>query len=336
MSLTIENEKFTIFGSGYEQTRNDSGEGQKEILVLNYQVDYACFDATGQYCWVSISTGNRGIRKLETTNWTEVNQGSVPTFYGGLYHPTNVPNNYGLIVRSNTLYLFDLTTNEILKTGTVSDVASLAGTYDCVYLEDENAIRVCSTSGSSGTIYTFYLDDLTTSRVAFVGRPCGFIDDDSIYSQQGPQWLTDYAKVYSHNANGSTDWTITATGAGGQGFPNVAVVGLARGNGYFYLPSYINGKWVMGEYLGVPDLETPSPERVFGEFPSKPSLIVGTRYFVPYTNGRGLACFNSDLGLYVTDFNTLRRVAPSYAPYATTNRMALVGMGINRTGVVYF
>lgn len=31
MSLTIENEKFTIFGSGYEQTRNDSGDGSVDI-----------------------------------------------------------------------------------------------------------------------------------------------------------------------------------------------------------------------------------------------------------------------------------------------------------------
>lgn len=336
MSLTIENEKFTIFGSGYEQTRNDSGDGSKEILVLNYNADYACFNSTGEYCWVSINTGGRGIRKLETTNWTEVNQGNVPTDHWGLYHPTNVPNDLGVIVYSNNLVVFNLTTNEIIKTGTLSNVGTLLSDRDCVYDEDENIIRLVTTNSSSGLTISIDLDDLTTTSVSTVGRSCGFIDFDSIYSQQGPQWFTDYAKVYAHNVNGANEWTVTANASGGSGFPNVAVVGLARGNGYFYLPSYVNGKWVMGEYSGVPNLETPLPNRVFGEFPSKPELIVDSRYYAPYTNGRGLACFNSNLGLYVTDFNTLRRVSTSHKPYAVSNHMAIVNMGLYQTGVVYF
>ena len=133
---TITYEKFTIFGHGYDATRNDSGTGAKEAVIHDLTAEYCAIDETGKYAWI-VGGGGR-LYKLNIATW-EQQAHSIPVV-GSLYHPCNVANNYGVIFVSNTrVVVFDLTTGEILK-----DFApSSSGTFsqpiqhcDCILVDD--------------------------------------------------------------------------------------------------------------------------------------------------------------------------------------------------------
>ena len=91
---TIMYEKFTIFGHGYDATRNDSGRG-----TASHEMDFTAYgamiDETDTYLWV-VNGGTGNLQKYRISNMTEVEQSTVPTTANIILHPSNVDNNIGV------------------------------------------------------------------------------------------------------------------------------------------------------------------------------------------------------------------------------------------------
>ena len=310
MSATIKEGKmcFSVFGRGYEDTRTDSGAGVEEEVDRHWLLNGGMvLDSTGQYLWIAKDgdVNNRMILKYDLESFTDVGQ-TVVTAKDSyrIFHPSNVPNNYGVIISGSAWYVIDLTDDTLICSG--ADNLWFGYWYDCILVDD----KIYAISLQNGRVNTNLVTiDLTnqtaTKSVITTNRStvC-FASDSSIYSYFPIQWFTDYKKVYLTDLSGNQIWEETASQAGSGGFPYVAQCGFG-GNGKIYLPTKIYGAWRLGEYSvsSAPDITTPKPKRFFGKFKSEPSLEINgkPRRGIAYNDGRTRVAFTTDIGVYVTD-----------------------------------
>lgn len=304
MSYNIENLSFTIFGSGHDSTRNDSGDGMTTFL---YSCDYAVFDSTGQYLWVVTKNGeiaDQKIRKLDTTTWEEVphafenvdvHSNSTSGFLVGI---ENTNSNLGVLVTdSNEIVVFDLTDDTIYNTISgnlyridpnyapratlVGDVIRIIGAsvdqskYRAPYATINLSNNTYAMNEQSGgwTISGFYND----TDITFANRNYG--DRKALWGVtiiDGAGAIQQWGNFYIYN----DDITLDT---------------FAKDN-YLYVPTKVGDIWRFGKYSVPPD---------FSSLPSDYIGINANTIVSPacYTRGRTWASFlMSDGSLAVTDF----------------------------------
>lgn len=330
MSLTIENEKFTIFGSGYEQTRNDSGDGGISILNrYGMGVNTACFDKTGRYLWFACYGNGHasGLFKVDLSNgFTEIQHG-VPTdsSWCTILHAPTDDNNLGLCMQGSNWYVFDLTDDEVVASGTASGMptgASASG-FDVALKGTKFYFTNFSSSRTTPSVTALDYDQNTYgTTVLSQYQRCGFpfITNESIYMYYPAEWQYHSDYIEAVTPSGTQIWGAQ----GSQLFSNVQLNGFGA-NGKLYVPSLVNSKWRLGEYDGTtaPDFNTPSPIRTIGEFESKPT-ISGFQF----SHEKERVAFSSNLGVFVSDFNSLRLAsATSYAILAVSPKYLVFDMG---------
>lgn len=333
MSYNIENLSFTIFGSGHDSTRNDSGDGYLEPDYIGYGINSACFDTTGRYCWVDLVSSGMllGLHKLDVETMTFVNQGNIPRV-NNIYHPVNVDNNWGVCFSDSTTYIFDLTTNEIIYQLTGSHYGNTSA-LQSVTLDTENNILYFTaiekhSDNRYRQIFSFDIENNSWSEVGWWDRACvGFIDVNSAYMHYYPVWFSSYYQAGSLNASGGTDWWVTAGES--HKFDNLggAMWGLV-GRGKLFIPSYVDGAWVMGEYdaSSAPDFLTPSPVATFGQFNGWVEIDTFTCYTPEWTRG----AFSCSEGTFVVDMEngSLARItADAETVRAMTDNMLICANG---------
>ena len=304
MSYNIENLSFTIFGSGHDSTRNDSGDGMTSFL---YSCDYAAFDNTGSYMWVVTKSGDmadRKIRKIDTTTWQEVSHAfenvdvSTQSTAGFLVSIENTNSNLGVLVTdSNEIIVFDLTTDEIYNTISgnlyridpnyapratlVGDVIRIIGAsvdqskYRAPYATINLSNNTYAQNEQSGgwTISGFYND----TDITFANRNYG--DRKALWGVtiiDGAGAIQQWGNFYIYN-------------------DDITLDSFARDN-YLYIPTKVGDIWRFGKYSVPPD---------FSSLPSDYIGINANTIVSPpvYTRGKTWASFlMSDGSLAVTDF----------------------------------
>lgn len=295
---------FSVFGRGYDDTRADSGTGAiEQTLFIPFGSKTACIDSSGQYAWLA---SNAGVKKYDLTDLSEVSQSILTdNIATGLYHPTNETNNYGIAFQNNTVTVFDLTDDSIIRTGAVS--YQLNNPCDCII--DGNTVYFC-TLGQGRTNNRTYTLDLTTLAMTENSfndmGVCGFADKNVLMAYYVPEWYYQRKRNYAIDRAGNTIWYVEALTAGGSGFPNCNQVGFAS-KGRMYRPSFVYGAWRMGVYSSSGgDFETPKPIKTFGRFPSQPSLYTNNYpYAVAHNTGRTKVAFASDIGVFKSDYTDL-------------------------------
>lgn len=340
MSATIEigKLKFSVFGKGYENTRNNSGSGAREGEVLNYGSRYAEIDATGRYLWLC---GDFGIRKIDTFTWEEVSMGDIPNWWGYLNHPKNVSNNLGIICenyqQSYAGKIFDLTTNEIISEGTFAYPPSAGALEDCILVDDTILFATLTQGRATNYVKTLAIDDFTMTRTGEIGRSIvGFTDNSHVYGYYPKEWFYQDNNISLITTSGSWVWDVQRSY-----FNNVAVGGITR-NGKIYVASAIGGKWVLGEYpqTPAPDFDTPTPSRYFGEFSGYPNAVYSAAINVKYSTLRDMALIcTSDTGIYITDFEDVYKISDANAKMALAinDEMAVIyNVSTRKTEVIMF
>ena len=298
---------FSVFGRGYDDARGNSGNGSKKAVTNLGWLWTTCavFDETGQYCWVRTdASGNQALRKYRTDTWDSVDAGNISTGYSYIIHPCNVANNLGYAWNDSSSVLFDLTTNEIIVSSE-NHIPYASGRFECVLVDGKIRVTTMGQSRATNHIYIIDTEDLSITDVTYTGGCCGYVNDSGIYCYYEPMWFSDHGWRSKKNAvSGADVWFVSSQGSGSGAFANSAWQGLT-GHGNIYLPSYIGGKWVMGAYnaSSTPDFETPTPSRTFGEFSTHPGFR--GQYYSAYTDGKELAAWTTDIGLFVTDFENL-------------------------------
>lgn len=301
--------KFSVFGHGFEDARADSGDGS---VVINEKIpflsEYGAIDSTGQFVWLASSDG---IRKYDLETLEEVSQSSVPRNTNSrLYHPNNVANNYGLIWQGTDFYLIDLTSDAVIKSGTVNVSFSYA---DCIYVNNEFRFVELGQGRTQNYIHIIQYSDLSVVTHAFDNwqtGSLGWVSDDKIQAYFVPEWFYIKRQMKGVDIDGVTQWYVEAQTAGAGGFPNINSEGGFGANGYMWIPCYKYGKWRMGAFpwSGADDFETPKPVKVFGTFPSVPSFIPYSKYAVAHNTGRTKVAFATNLGVYLGDYHELYKV----------------------------
>lgn len=305
MSYNIENLSFTIFGSGHDSTRNDSGDGMTSFL---YSCDYAAFDATGQYLWVVTKQGelaDQKIRKLDTTTWEEVPHAfenmdvhSASTA-GMLVHVESEDSNLGVMVLDDGIHavVFDLTTDEVYFEVT-GNLWNMVGYY-LHATEVDGIIRIIGcTMDNSMTPAPFATIDIENETYALNSQAggwtiSGFYNDTDItfanrnYGDRKALW----GATINNGASLTQLWDDFSI------YNEDITLDSFASNNNLYFPTKINGVWQFGKYPIPPDLDTPSP---IGAIGINANTIVSPPV---YTRDRTWASFlMSDSSLAVTDF----------------------------------
>lgn len=333
MSYTIENSKFVIFGNGYDGVRNDSGDGMNEPEIHPLSTPtHGAFDTSGEY--VYLTDGNYNVRKFRINPWEEI---SVTLPKGRIFHPTNVENNIGIIYQTSEqkVTVFNLDTEEVIKEFSIS--SSYPYIADCM-MDGDDVYLIQKTNGNAtAQMRHTNLANETNSDSSYHGAFCGFVDNDTFYGYSAGAWWSDPTYAYGKDLSGSNQWRGTYSTSGD--YP-VRFGGLCA-NGYLYLPSKVNGEWVMGVYDGnsIPTFEpVPNPIRTYGNFGGDLSLVIsGTNAFSTcYNNGRTKAAFATTIGTFVTDFtNKLTKVTDDKGqPLAMCDHYFVAPKGINQV-IVY-
>lgn len=310
MSANITSMKFSVFGRGYEDERVDSGEGIEGEMDRHFLLNGgAVIDSTSTYLWIvkAGDVNNRLILKYDLATFTDVGQTIITAKESyGIYHPTNVANNLGIVLGldSKSFYVFDLTDDTVYASGTFTG-SYPQGCYDSILVDDKIYIIDLKAGRTNTILFTIDLTNQTASgSIIITGRTSNcFVDDSHIYGNYPPEWFTQYKSLYLSDLAGNTAWSETATAGGGGGFPNIETNGLG-GNGKIYLPTKIYGAWRMGEYNAdtAPDVVTPKPKRVFGKFKSQIGFDTSIgRRGIAYNDGRTRMAFTTNLGVFVTD-----------------------------------
>lgn len=324
MSATINSGKlkFSVFGNGFEETRNDSGFGtsSKELDIVVYR---GAFDISGDYAWLVTSNG---LKKYSTSNWTEVSHNLPASNF--IIHPDNVSNNYCVAFTTDwsQAYVFDMTDDSIVCTVT-STVADLGGTWDCILVDDKIHMMPASYGNTNLQIITIDLTNATFSKIVVSDMgSTGFINDSMFFGFWQRVWFHQTTMAYGMGIDGSTIWSNT----GLDNNSNLEYFGLV-GNGKLYFPTYLDGAWHFGVYNGVtnPTLKPPTPERYFGFFDTRPSFVghlAGNdrNHYVAYTDGRTKACMETTAGVLVTDFTSVEKIREfGSCPIAMNDRYIL-------------
>lgn len=318
-NIIINKIKFSVFGRGYDDDRGNSGTG--EIIKVNnlrFNAISGAFDDTGNYCWImNASTYDSylsyGVHKLDVSNdWAEVSQSIIPENVEVIVcHPSNVVNNIGLVFANNgngsDVILFDLTDDTVINSGTYEEMPVVLqdkGPYEVQMVGDYIYVM----NKNNGVLYALYTTDMSISKYTTGDALRGFINNSTIYAYHGITWFSDYLRLYKLGMDLSQIWEIMAPTSGSDGFPNVEIDGFA-GNGYIYLPAKVNGKWRIGQFKtnSSTDFVTPRPARTFGDFEDRPVLYRS----VMFSDGKTRATLFTNLGVYVTDFDSVVYVCPN-------------------------
>lgn len=324
--------KFSVFGKGFDDTRNDSGDGYAET-VDNYAlgVHSGAIDNTGEFVWFGVSGG---LLKRRVDDMSNVSQ-SVYTSWGDtmVFHPLNVANNYGLVTTTNDEFvIFDLTDDTIIQSGTQANLSLLNyKSCDCILVGSKIYVVNYATEQKWDIILGWFdVSDGSSYCDYFEGQKAcgGFMDNSSIMIEYVPTWFSDYKQLFSYGFNGVRKWEIMATEGGGDGFPNVVYTGFS-GNGKLYLPTKIGGKWRMGEYSSshAPSINgTPHPLRVFGQFDSKPSFLWkwNQRFGCTFSDERHDVAFLTNIGLFWSDMkDVIKLTTDQEIPLAMNDKVLL-------------
>jgi len=330
---TITYEKFTVFGSGFDATRNDSGSGAKEAVIHNLTAEYCAIDETGTYAWI---VGSARLYKFNIATWEQESH-SLPA--GSLYHPCNVANNYGVIFVSNTrVVVFDLTTGEIIKGFAPSGSFSQPLQHcDCILVDDVIYLVQLNHTQNNVSLKKVFLNEEDATQLIITNgvECCGFASDSLIYGYWAKQWFSQVSSAYAWTLDGNTEWSVTEPSTS-ESF-NVRLFTLC-GNGYLYAISFKEGKWVMGEYgiSTAPDFVTPLPLRTFGEFPS----VVDIQNKVVYNQGKTKSAFVTNADTYLVDFQNqqLRKLDETLSglvPLAMNDKLVISVLDSRRIAINY-
>ena len=325
--------KFSIFGNGFDDTRNDSGFGnvtyQKRI---GYGASTAVIDENEEFFWITQSNGQLPFNYLgkgKISDLESVEITTIPTDTATkLYHASNVANNFGIAFQNFgancDIYVFDLSTDEVFKHFTanlsfLADITEVVKNGDDFYFVERGQ--------TNGNVYKLdYANEtftLTGSRYMDNGKACGFVDVNTVYGFNNPVWFSDYKWRFGFTYNGSDEWAVRAPNAGSSGFQYCIERGLC-GNGYFWVPCYIDGAWRWGKFDGnsSSDFVTPSPITTFGEFGSDPSY---DDYHFYYNDGRTWCAYvQSGLGMMLTNFDSIFSVTTEYwRPLAVSDHFVI-------------
>jgi len=336
MSATINSGKlkFSVFGNGFESTRNDSGDGAEtyEKPLYNYAGGTACIDSTNSYIWLTQNSGATPLAYLTKTRISDlelIEITNIPTDKNTyLYHPSNVVNNYGIAIQNldynYEAYVFDLTTNEIYYHFAISSSAiSLTSSADCIMVNDD--FYFVDRGVGSPKIYKLDVSNETFSQIGSQqfsnGTICGFVDNNTLYGFSNAVWFSDYARKYGFDLSGDIQWEVMNTDAGVD-FARCPDRGMC-GNGYVWLASYVNGAWHWGAYDGNNggDFFTPSPIKMVGNFGNTDPRYSDYHFY--YTDGRNKCAYGSSaLGMVLVDFNAdVKIITHEYwKPLAISNR----------------
>ena len=318
MSVTIGEKKlkFHVLGNGFDEVRADSGEGaESSYKTIYHGADYAVIDSTGQYFWLCQNSGgfpleSCGKRRIDTLE--EVSQSAVPNYNNKItcvFHPTNVENDYGIAIQTTDIYLFNLT-DDTLYGHTTYDYY-IGTDFDAVLIDHYIYFVARNFGRNSKHMYRLDINDMTfidyaTSPQRGIG---GFVDDDTVYGFESPEWFSDYKKNIGYSRGFVGQWSVTATASGSSGFPNLNQSGMC-GKGKLYLPSYVNGAWRFGVYNGnrASDFTTPKPMRTFGKFSSIPDFVNAP----VYSDLKDYSAFKTTEGTYVTNYNECELITKDY------------------------
>lgn len=306
--------KFSVFGKGFDDTRNDSGDGYAET-VDNYAISEmtGAIDQTGEFVWFARS----GLVKKRVDDMTTVAQsvynGSTSSFVG---KPCNVDNNYGFFMNEdNEFKIFDLTDGTIIQSGTQTNLYYICSrTCDIILVGTKIYLITLSPQRWDQYIAWFDITDGTSSCTFFDGQVAisGFADESTILVQNIPQWFSDSKGLSAYNLSHVRKWLLWADIQGGGGFPNCEYKGFGA-NGKMYLPVKTYGKWRMGVFSAshAPSINgTPHPISTFGEFASQPDFYWrnNQRYGLAFTDGKKDVAFLTNLGLYWSDFKDVIKI----------------------------
>ena len=315
MSANITSMKFSVFGRGYDDTRADSGDGAV-IDVNKYAMGaaYAVFDNTNQYLWIGcFGNGHaKGLLKYDVETFEEEAH-TIPTTANeidGLFHATNIDNNLALVTQGSNWWVFDLTDETIVASGSDSTLANYitwVGTpFDCTL--NGTVFQITNVTDGQYYIYSItldYSDGTVTYTQIGTNRTSGtFVSKDTIYMAYPTTWFYQNRVIEGVSPDGTQVWWRQAPEGGSLGFANVSLNGIGC-KGRLYVPTYIYSSWRMGEYNGTrtPDFDTPKPARFFGKFESKPNI----KSFVRSNDQKRIA-FSTDIGMFCSNFEDLERI----------------------------
>lgn len=303
MSYNIENLSFTIFGSGHDSIRTDSGDGMTSFL---YSCDYAAFDSTGQYLWVVTKNGeiaDQKIRKLDTTTWEEVPHAfenvdvHSEATSGFLVGIENTNSNLGvLVIGANRIVVFDLTTDEIYN-----DISGNLYRIDSNYAPratlDGDVIRIVGTSVDQSKYRAPYATiNMSNNTYAMNEQPggwtiSGFYNDTDItfanrnYGDRKALW----GATINDGASMTQLWDDFYI------YNDDITLDSFASDDDLYFPTKVGDIWRFGKYSVPPDFS--SPDDYIG---INANTIVSPAC---YTRGKTWASFlMSDGSLAVTDF----------------------------------
>jgi hypothetical protein len=324
MSYAIENLKFTIFGHGYDATRNDSGSGVENV-DLPIKADMAVIDESGAYMWFRHPT--EGLKKFSTRTWEEVEQSTIPTNMGSIHHPSNVSNNYGVAITSDTFdaYVFDLTDDTLVGIYTGLN-STLGGTYDCILVDNTIYIIWLNLGNTWLDVHAIDLSGssvVTTRTIGGVGS-CGFVTDSLIYSCYTREWGYQTSTAYCTDRSGNVLWSNTGVNRN----DNIGQWAIPS-NGYLYMPVLIDDTWHYGVFDGTsnPTFNPVTPIRTFGSFENAPFPDRGgnnRRYDLKFNHGRTRACLWTQIGLLYTDFHKVETITEeNEVPLAMNDRFII-------------
>ena len=338
MSYAIENLKFTIFGHGYDATRNDSGYGVKSA-ELSITVYSAVIDSTGRFAWF---VTNNGLKKYQTSNWTEVEQDTIPDDCRFVVHPSNVENNYGIATSAdgNTAYVFDMTDDTLIcsVSGTFSSISG-ARSWDCILVNDKIYMINRFTGNTNTVLQVIDIDNETCDESVSINGVglYGFIDDSLIYGAYTREWFYQASCAYAYNFSGVAEWSNTDINRNDN-----LVQDAIPTNGKLYMPVLIDDTWHFGEFDGTsnPTFNPVTPIRTFGSFDTAPTLtpyISGnnrTPYFC-FNDGRTKCCMLTAEGVLLTDFSKVEVIDSAKIPLAMNDQIIIISDYENNKLYVY-
>ena len=273
MSATLVTDKieFSVFGKGYDDARGNSGDGMDTLFM--WKCDYAAFDKTSRYLWITTKTGNTEdvrIHKIDTTTWEEVHHAfenvdcSLQNTDGLLTYVENDNSNYGVLVTTSSgLVIFDLTTDEVIYT-IDGNLWTFEGYYPRATHVD-NLIRIIGATMSPN----------------YYRAPWAVVDTDTssyiLNEQSGGYTISSFYNdtniVLSNRQHGDRQyiWGGTIESSGGlhqtwglRDFITKATLDGFASNDYLFFPTQVGDIWQYGKYTVPPDLVTPSPITTFG------------------------------------------------------------------------
>ena len=306
MSITIgaNKSKFVIFGSGYNDTRADSGDG---MVTFMWACDYAAFDKTGRYLWVVTKHGNRDdikIRKIDTTTWEEVHHAFEnmdiynESMAGALAYVESADSNLGvMVIPGSKTIVFDLTTDEVYAE--VSGNLWNMGDYYLRATEKDGIVRIIGTTMDNSKYTAPHATiDIENEVYALNSNPGGWTittfynDTDMVLANRyyGDRVATYGARI-SDDSLATNIWWVAGY------IDDVKLDSFASNDQLFFPTKTVGEMWQYGKYSVPPDISTPSPITVFG--------LNANTLATPacYTRGRTWAAFRTtDNALVVTDF----------------------------------